>query len=102
MKEDIPHIPHPDRLAWAFVFGFDHMPSHQEVNEIATRDPDLHDVTVSAGNIPGPLPNPEYGLEALAFTLARSHGRNKLHHEIDLAKVTFQIVQGFLVILIRQ
>jgi len=90
------------RLDWAFVFGFDRLPSRQEVEEIAACDPDLSDVTVSTGMLPGPPPEPGHGLEALAFTMARAHGRDKLHREIDLAKVAFQVVHGFLVIRIRQ
>jgi|GEM_PF-6413969 len=89
-------------LAWAFIFGFDHMPSRQEVERVVASDPGLCNVTVTTGVLSGPPPEPGHGLEALAFTMARSHGRSKLHHEIDLAKVTFQILQGFLVIRIRQ
>jgi len=102
LEEAISRIAHTHRLAWAFVFGFDRMPSRQEVNDVVACDPDLRDVNVSTGMLPGPPPEPGHGLEALAFTMARVHGLEKLHHEIDLAKVTFQVIQGFLVIRIRQ
>jgi len=89
-------------LEWIFVDGFEgHVPSQDEISFLLS-DPDMkqrkRDVGISTGGMPGSIPTTPEELYAVAGALAITKGRRKLGHDIDLDKITCQIVRDLLVV----
>ena len=85
-------------VEYVFPVGFDRMPTQSDVNAFGSLDKEVRGSHLHTLMLSGGLPKSGKEAGMIAVNLIMSNGRERLWHEIDWGKVTYEGFQDFLVV----